>query len=248
MDLGLAGKTALITGASAGLGYGCAEALAREGVRVVVVSRSEERVRAAAQRIGHDAVALAADVSEPTDAAAVVRDAEALVGPIDILIANAGGPPPGTFETTPLEAYEPALRLSMLSTIAMCQEAVPGMRARRWGRIVAVTSIAVREPIGMLILSNTARSGLTGFLKTLAREIAADGVTVNSLQPGLHDTDRVRSLHGGETNAVAEGVPAGVLGDAADFGRVAAFVCSDSAKFLTGAAIPIDGGASHGLQ
>src|SRR5690606_11027867 len=163
------------------------------------------------------------------------------------LIANAGGPPPGRFADTDLARYEPALRLNLLSTVAMCKPTVPAMQDRGRGRVIAITSTSVREPIEYLILSNTARAGLTGFLKTLAREIAADGGTDISLQPGLHDTDRLRALTGDGADRIA-GIPAGVLGDPADFGRVAAFVCSDAAKFITGAAIPIDGGAAHGLQ
>jgi 3-oxoacyl-[acyl-carrier protein] reductase len=130
--------------------------------------------------------------------------------------------------------------------IAMCYEAVPAMRERTWGRVCAITSIAVRQPIATLILSNTARAGLTGFLKTLAREVAADGVTVNSVLPGLHATDRVTSLYADEQSVTA-GIPAGRLGDPSDFGRIAAFVCSEPASYLTGAAIQVDGGAYGGL-
>ena len=130
----------------------------------------------------------------------------------------------------------------------MCKATVPAMQAQGWGRVVAITSISVREPIAQLILSNTARAGVTGFLKTLAREVAGDGVTVNSLQPGLHATDRLHSVYGDDLAPLAAGVPANMIGDPADFGRLAAFLCSDSAKFVTGAAIPVDGGAAHGLQ
>ena len=248
MDLGLTGRRALVTGASSGLGLAAATALAAEGVRVVLVSRGEERLAAAAAGIGERASYLVGDVSEPEAVAGIVTAAEERLGGIDILIANAGGPPAGTFATTDLAAYEPALRLNLLSTVALCQAAVPGMRARRWGRVVAITSISVREPIPHLILSNTARAGVTGFLKTLAREVAADGVTVNSLQPGLHLTDRLTQLYGDTIDAAATGVPSGFLGDPGDFGRIAAFVCSDHARFVTGAAIPVDGGAAHGLQ
>jgi 3-oxoacyl-[acyl-carrier protein] reductase len=242
-----------VTGASAGLGWSTAAALAAEGAEVTIAARSPERLAAAADRIRAASPAavvhtVVADVADPAAVAAMVGTAEALMGGVDILIANAGGPPPGTFASTPLEEYEPALRLNLLSTVAMCQAVVPQMRARRWGRIVAITSVSVREPIATLILSNTARAGLTGFLKTLAREVAADGVTVNSLQPGLHATDRLRALHGDDLGAAARQVPAGVLGDPDDFGRIAAFMCSDSARFVTGAAIPVDGGASHGLM
>ena len=175
------------------------------------------------------------------------RQREALGG-IDILVANAGGPPGGGFADTDLSAYLPALELSLLSTVAMCQAAVPDMREQGWGRVVAITSVSVRQPIPGLILSNTARAGLTGFLKTLALEVAGDGVTVNSVQPGSHATDRLRSLHGGDLTAAARGVPTGELGRPDDFGAVVAFLCSDQARFITGAALPVDGGAYAGLQ
>ena len=153
-------------------------------------------------------------------------------------VAPITAPAPGTFSTTAFEAYGPALELSLLSSVAMCHAVVPEMRARGWGRIVAVTSISVREPIANIILSNTARAGLTGFLKTLAREIATEGVTVNSVQPGAHWTDRIKKVYG---NAAQSG---GTLraGDPLDFGQVVAFLCSRQAAFITGAAIPVDGG------
>jgi 3-oxoacyl-[acyl-carrier protein] reductase len=130
----------------------------------------------------------------------------------------------------------------------MAKAAIPAMQAQRWGRFVAITSVSVRQPIPTLILSNTARAGVTGFLKTVAREVASDGVTVNSVQPGLHATDRVTSLYGGDTAAVAADVPAGVLGQAADFGAIVAFVCSDQAKYVTGLQMHVDGGSYAGLQ
>lgn len=247
MELGLTGRRALVTGASSGLGLACAQALAAEGAAVVLASRSPERLDAAAATIP-GAVPIAADVSSTDEVARLVVAAEAALGGIDILVANAGGPPPGTFGSTDLDQYEPALRLNLLSTVAMCKATVPAMQQRGWGRIVAITSISVREPIGQLILSNTARAGVTGFLKTLAREVAGDGVTVNSLQPGLHATDRLHSLYGDDLSAVAAGIPTGAVGDPGDFGRIAAFLCSDSARFVTGAAIPVDGGSAHGLQ
>ena len=177
----------------------------------------------------------------------MVDDAEAAVGPIDILIANAGGPPPGTFSSTEVDAYHDALDLNLMPTVAMCKRLVPGMQERGFGRVLAITSLAVREPIDVLILSNTARAGLTAFLKTMATEVAADWVTVNTLQPGVHETVRLTSIYD-DLDAVAAQVPAGRLGDANDFGRIAAFMCSTSASFITGASIPIDGGAARGLQ
>ncbi|MGH9049131.1 MAG: SDR family oxidoreductase [Acidimicrobiia bacterium] len=248
MNLGIAGRRAAVAAASRGLGFGVAAALAAEGVRVAMCGRQRDTIEDAAVRVGNDAVPLVADVSTATSAAAFVRAATDALGGVDILVTNAGGPPAGTFATTDLEQYQTAFELNCLSVIAMCDAAVPAMQEQGWGRVVAITSIAVRQPIAELILSNTARAGATGFLKTLAREVAADGVTVNSLQPGLHDTERVRSLRGGDSSAAASGIPVRTLGRPDDFGAVAAFLCSEQARFLTGAAIPLDGGAHGGLQ
>lgn len=247
MDLGIAGRTAAVAAGSAGLGYGSARALVENGVRVALCGRNEQRLIAAARSLGPLAVPLVADVSTVEGAVAFVEAARAALGRVDILVANAGGPPPGTFASTPLEAYLPAIELSLLSTVAMCHAVVPEMRSLRWGRIVAITSISVRQPIANLVLSNTARAGLTGFLKTLAREIAADGVTVNSVQPGVHATERIANVYSSMADA-AVGVPAGVVGDPNDFGQVVAFLCSEQSRFITGAALPVDGGSYAGLQ
>lgn len=246
MELGLSGRRALVTGASSGLGLGAARALAAEGAEVVLVARSAEKLAAAAATVP-GARTLVADVSETDHVAEMVAAATELLGGIDILVANAGGPPAGNFASTDLDAYLPALHLNLLSTVAMCKATVPTMCERGWGRVVAITSVSVRQPIPHLILSNTARAGLTGFLKTLALEVAANGVTVNSLQPGLHRTDRLVGLYA-DPDAVAQGIPAKQLGDPDDFGRITAFLCSDAAKFITGSAIPVDGGAYAGLQ
>jgi len=163
------------------------------------------------------------------------------------VVPNAGGPPPGTFASTPLDAYRPALELNLLSTVALCKVLVPPMQEAGWGRVVAITSVSVRQPIATLILSNTARAGVTGFLKTLALEVAADGVTVNSVLPGLHDTDRLRALHGGDTSAAGAGVPVGAVGRPEDFGAVVAFLCSEHARYITGHALPVDGGTVQAL-
>lgn len=251
MDLGLHGRNALVTGASSGLGLATARALAAEGVNVTVVARSADKLSAAVASIapvsGSTIASLVADVSDPDAVTRMVNQATSAMGGIDILIANAGGPPPGNFASTPFAAYRQALELNLLSTVAMCQAVVPDMQERRWGRIVAITSSSVREPIDRLILSNTARAGVTGFLKTLAREVAGHGITVNSLQPGLHLTDRLSAIYP-DPVALAASVPTGKLGDPEDFGRVAAFLCSEHCKFITGSAIPLDGGALHGLQ
>jgi 3-oxoacyl-[acyl-carrier protein] reductase len=246
METGLSGRRAAVAAASKGLGFACARALAAEGARVAICGRSKDRIEEAAAGIGVNAIPLVADVSTGEGARQFVVDAREALGGLDVLVTNAGGPPGGNFEATPYERYPEALALNLLSVVAMCQEAVPGMRAQGFGRIVAVTSISVRQPLANLILSNTARAGATGFLKTLAREVAPDGVTVNSVQPGTHATERAISLYGSE-EAAAAGVPAGFLGRPEDFGALVTFLCSDSARFITGAAIPVDGGAYAGL-
>ncbi|MFZ8969209.1 MAG: SDR family oxidoreductase [Ilumatobacteraceae bacterium] len=248
MDLGLAGRRALVTGASSGLGLSGAAALAAQGGGGGMVARAAHRLGRAAASVEGDVHVLPGDVSDIDSVAELVATAAQMLGGLDILVANAGGPPAGTFASTELDAYLPALELNLLSTVAMCTAAVPLMRDGGWGRIVAITSISVREPIGNLILSNTARAGLTGFLKTLSREVAGDGITVNSLQPGLHRTPRLVDLHGDAVDDLGAMIPAGVVGDPDDFGAIAAFLCSDAARFVTGAAIPVDGGAAHGLQ
>jgi len=243
MDLGISGRRAAVAAASRGLGYATAAALAAEGVQVAICSRHRDDIGQAADRIGDGAVPIVADVHTADGARGFIDAARDALGGLDILVPNAGGPPPGDFSSTDVEQYLEAFELNCMSVIAMCHAAVPDMRAQRWGRVVAITSIAVRQPMPGLILSNVARAGATGFLKTLAREVAGDGVTVNSLQPGTHDTDRVRQLG----HADPSGVPAGMLGRPGDFGAIAAFLCSEHAGFLTGAAVPVDGGAYAGL-
>jgi len=247
MDLGITGRRAAVAGASAGLGLATARALAAEGVHVAICGRDRDRIERAARDVGDRAVPLVADVGTPDGATEFVEAAISALGGVDILVTNAGGPPPGTFASTPLDAYPAALDLNLLSVVAMCKAAVPAMQERRWGRVVAITSISVRQPIATLILSNTARAGATGFLKTLALEVAADGVTVNSVLPGLHDTDRLRQLHAGDLTAAAAQQPTGTVGDADDFGAVVTFLCSEQARYLTGTAVPVDGGAYRAL-
>jgi len=247
MDLGLAGRRAAVAAASSGLGFESARVLAAEGARVAICGRDEARIDAAADRIGPNAVPFVADVSTPTGAEGFVEAARSELGGLDILVTNAGGPPPGTFTTTDVEAYAAAFQLNAVSVIAMCKAAIPAMQVDGWGRVVAITSVAVRQPLPDLILSNTARAGVTGFLKTLALEVAADGITVNSVQPGLHHTARLAALSE-DAAALAAAVPAGVLGDPADFGAVVTFLCSDQARYVTGAALPVDGGIYKGLM
>lgn len=245
MDLGIQGKKAAVAAASTGLGFGCAKALIEDGVEVAICSRGEERIAAAAEQLGAGAVPIAADLSTEDGARSFIEQATAKLGQVDILVANAGGPPPGSPATTSIDGYREAIDLNLLSTIVMCQAALPGMRERGWGRIVAITSIGARQPIGNLAASSVARAGVSSFLKTLATEVARDGVTVNSAQPGIHATDRIKSL--GSTDVVARRVPTGTLGTADDFGKAVAFLCSEPARFITGTSILLDGGAYQGL-
>ncbi len=241
MDLGIAGKRAAVAAASSGLGLASAAALAAEGAHVAICGRDEARLAAAAVTVGHGCVPLVADVGTVDGATAFIEAATEALGGIDILVPNGGGPPAGNFETTPVDGYPAALDANLLAIVAMCKAAVPPMRERGWGRVVAITSLSVRQPMANLILSNTARAGVTAFLKTLALEVATDGVTVNTVQPGLHRTPRVEQLYGG---AAADGMR---LGDAADFGAVVAFLCSEQARFTTGVQLHVDGGTYAGL-
>jgi 3-oxoacyl-[acyl-carrier protein] reductase len=198
--------------------------------------------------MGVKAAAYEADVSQEDQVVAMTDRMVEEFGTIDILVANAGGPQAGGALDVTIEDFEPAFQTSLLSAVAMAQAVVPDMRAQRWGRIVAITSVSVRQPIGGLVLSNAARAGLTGYLKTLAAEVAAEGITVNTVQPGSHATDRLRSLYGEDLSGAAAGVPMRVLGRPEDFGAVVAFLCSDHARFVTGTSIPVDGGANQALQ
>lgn len=247
MDLGIQGKTAAIAAGTAGLGLGTAQALASEGVRVVVCGRDESKLARALEVIGHGAQGFVCDVSTDVGGREFVERAIDTLGSVDILVANGGGPPAGTFASTPEDQYVPALQNNLLSIVAMCHAAVPAMQERHWGRVLAITSVSVRQPINNIILSNTARAGVTAFLKTLAREVASDGVTVNTIQPGTHATDRITQLYGAHPDARAMGIPAGFVGNAEDFGRIAAFMCSESARFMTGVNVHVDGGAYAGL-
>jgi len=247
VDLGIAGRRAAISGASSGLGLATARALAAEGVRVAIGARSADRLTDAAASVEGDVVAVPGDVGTPEGATRWAETAAEALGGVDILVPNAGGPPPGNVADTPLDAYGPALELNLLSVVALCKALVPSMQQAGWGRVVAITSVSVRQPLPRLVLSNTARAGATAFLKTLALEVAADGVTVNSVLPGSHETDRLRQLHGGDLSGAAADVPVGVLGRPDDFGAVVTFLCSDQARFVTGSAIPVDGGAVRAL-
>jgi 3-oxoacyl-[acyl-carrier protein] reductase len=239
MDLGISQRRAAVAAASTGLGFASAMALANEGVQVAICGRDKQRITAAAERIGHGCIALVHDVGTAEGGADFVTDAMEALGGIDILVTNAGGPPAGNFATTPVAAYPEAINLNLMSVIGMCTVAVPAMQAGGWGRVVAITSVSVRQPIPNLILSNTARAGVTGYLKTLAREVASDGVTVNSVQPGIHRTNRIVALQGDTV--------LGPMGEPEDFGSIVAFMCSEQARFTTGVQFHVDGGAYAAL-
>lgn len=245
MDLGISGKRAAVAAASTGLGFASAKALAAEGVTVAICGRDEARINAAAAAIGPLAHPIVADVSTAAGATSFIEQAKAILGGIDILVANGGGPPAGTFATTELDAYSKAFESNALATIAMCQAVIPAMQEQKWGRVVAITSLVVKQPAQYLILSNTARAGLTAFLKTTATAVAGDGVTVNSALPGSHATDRIKQLYGDVPDTSA--IPVGALGRPEDFGAAVAFLCSDQARYITGTALALDGGGYSGL-
>jgi len=249
MDLGLDGRVALVTGASKGLGRGIAAALAGEGARVAISSRSRERIEAAAAEIG--ARGYVYDSTDVDAAPGLLAAVEADLGPVDVLVTNTGGPPGGP---DPLgftrEQWEVAYRTLVLAPMALVERAVPGMRERGFGRVVGVSSSAVREPISVLMLSNSHRSALLAAFKTLARDVAGDGVTVNSVLPGRIATDRIVQMAGSREAAEAaalEQVPAGRLGTVEEFAAMACFLCSERASYVTGTAILVDGGLTQAV-
>ena len=249
MNLGIEGRVALVTGASKGIGLGVARALADEGARVAISSRSREGIDAAAGQIG--AAGFVHDSADLDGAPRLVDAVEEQLGPLEILVTNTGGPPPGP---DPLgftrEQWEDAYRTLVLAPMALIERALPGMRERGFGRIVNVASSSVREPIPILMLSNVHRSGLLAGFKTLARAVAAEGVTINSVLPGRIATDRLAenfgSLEAAEEAAKAT-IPAGRLGTVEEFAAVAAFLCSARASYVTGTAVLVDGGLTQSI-
>ncbi len=248
MDLGLEGRVALVMGASRGIGRAIAAALAREGARVAIVSRSQEKLDGAAAEIGAAVTPFVADASDLDRLAVLPAEIESALGPIEILILNAGGPPLGGALDHELDEWELAYRSLVLAPRVLADAVVPGMRERGWGRIVNVGSSSTREPIPGLNLSNSHRMAAVGFLKTLSREVAADGITVNTVATGRFGTERlasnVGSLEAAEEAAKRE-VPAARLGKPEEYGDLVAFLCSKRAAYLTGTVIPLDGGMLH---
>jgi 3-oxoacyl-[acyl-carrier protein] reductase len=245
VDLGLEGRVALVMGGSRGLGRAIAAALAREGARVAIASRTRESIEAAAAEIEGDVSPFVADTSDLERLAALPGEVEAALGPVEILVANSGGPPLGSALDHGLDDWEVAYRSLVLAPRVLAGAVVPGMRERRWGRIVNVGSTSTREPIPGLNLSNAHRMAAVGFLKTLSAEVAADGITVNTVATGRFATDRLASNYGSMEAAeevAREQIPARRLGRPEEYGDLVAFLCSERAAYLTGAVIPLDGG------
>jgi 3-oxoacyl-[acyl-carrier protein] reductase len=265
MKYGLEGKTALVCGASKGLGHACAEALAEEGVALVLVARNAGPLELAARRLeqrwGVQVTAVAADITEPEGRARAMAAAErhghGCAAGYDILVTNAGGPPAGDFRDWSTDDWQVALNANMLTPIALMRDTVDGMAARGWGRIVNITSTTVKAPSPYLGLSNGSRAGLTGFVAGLARQMAPAGITINNLLPGTFDTDRLASnLAAGAAQAQMapqayadmrrKAVPVGRFGTAPEFGAACAFLCSRQAGYITAQNLLIDGGAFPG--
>jgi 3-oxoacyl-[acyl-carrier protein] reductase len=251
MDLGIEGRVALVMGASRGIGRGVAAALAREGARVAIASRSRERLEEAASEIEGETAIVTADTNDLERLAQLPADVERALGPVEILVANTGGPPPGRALDHGVDEWQRAYRSLVLAPRVLVGAALPRMRECGWGRIVNVASTSVREPIPTLALSNAHRGATLGFFKTLARELAAEGITVNTLAPGRIATDRAAELAGGSMDEVErrarEEVPAGRPGTPEECGDLVAFLCSQRASYLTGALIPLDGGLMRSL-
>ena len=245
VDLGIEGRTALVVAASKGIGRGIAEALAREGARVAISSRSEDSLRDAAEQIDGEVRIFAADTGDLDRVRELPREVAEALGPTEILVLNTGGPPPGGALDNSLEGWEAAFRSLVLAPRVLAEAVVPGMRERGWGRIVNVSSTSIREPIPGLTLSNANRLAALGLLETLADEVAGDGITVNTVATGMFATERLAdaqgSLEGAEEGA-RQRVPAKRLGRPDEYGDLVAFLCSERAAYLTGAVIPLDGG------
>src|SRR5262245_17062383 len=262
MDLGLQHKVALVAAASRGLGRAVAEELSAEGAALIICARQTETIERVANEItsgsGGEVLGVGADVSNPAAVARLVNAGVERFGRIEILVTNTGGPPAGQFETFSLEQWEDATRLLLHSVVELVRQVLPGMKERRWGRILNITSIAVKQPVDILILSNSLRAAVTGFARTLANEVASFGVTVNNIMPGYTRTERVEEL--ARMMAEKQGItpaefiarwekeiPMGRIGTPGDFAALAAFLVSERASYITGTSTPVDGGWIKGL-
>jgi 3-oxoacyl-[acyl-carrier protein] reductase len=245
MDLGIEGKVALVMGASKGIGRGVAEALAREGAAVAVSSRSGEMLEELAAELGGGARGFVADTGDLGRMASLPGEVAEALGPVEILVTNTGGPPRGGALDNPREEWEATYRSLVLGPRTLVETALPSMRERRWGRIVNVASSSVREPIPSLALSNAHRMAMVGLFKTLAAEVAEEGITANTVATGRFATERQADSYGSFEEAerlAREQVPAGRLGTPEEYGDLVAFLCSERAAYLTGTVIPLDGG------
>lgn len=254
MDLGIHGKVALVTGASSGLGRACALSLAREGVKLAVSARRGELLSVLATEAraagAADAKVFVADISTADGVTKLCADVAAAFGTIDILIVNGGGPKPGTFTATQLEEWDRAYNLTLMSAVRLAHAVLPGMRAQKWGRIVALESSTVKQPIPHLMLSNAFRTAVVGAFKTLAGEVAREGITVNVIATGRFDTARLRANIGDGDEAIrqaGESIPIGRVGSPDEFAPMVTFLCGVPAAYVTGTTIAVDGGLVAGL-
>lgn len=254
MDLGLKGRSALVTAASKGLGRACAEALIAEGAEVFINSRDPVAIENTAKQI-NAAGWFAADVSKPGDPEALIKAAITRLSGLDVLVVNAGGPPPGTFQSTPLEVWEVAFHLTLMSAVRLIRAALPNLKRSDQGRIVCITSITVRQPVPNIALSNSIRGAVTGLAKTLSRELAPDRITVNCIAPDNILTARIRQVAAAsgadpeeQIKRMAAAAPLGRLGDPAEFGATCAFICSKQAGYISGQTLGVDGGALIGVH
>jgi 3-oxoacyl-[acyl-carrier protein] reductase len=246
MELGLTGRTAIVCGASAGMGLAIAESLAREGANVAMFARHRDALERESERIG--ALAVRGDVRVPRDLEQLVERTVAAFGAIDILVNNSGGPARGTALEADAEAVESAVELLLLSAVRLTRLCLPHLERGGHGRVINITSSSVREPIDGLALSNAVRPGVIGWAKTLAREVGPRGITVNSIAPGRIDTERIREVYpDGPSKADLESIPLRRLGETREIGDVVCFLASDRASYVTGTVIPVDGGLTRGL-